>query len=91
MHGQDTLPLNGKHHSAMNEQNRNCVKTTPLLFPQVKRWRKMTWGKNSKRPWVQSIFMESLHWGKWRGLMIQQISVYINTCSYCIIVTSHDQ
>ena len=25
MHGHDTLPLHGKHRSAMNEQNRNCV------------------------------------------------------------------
>jgi hypothetical protein len=42
----------------------------------------MTKVKNSKRPQIQFIPMNCLHWGKWKSLMLQQISVYVNTYNH---------
>ena len=61
MHEQDTLPLHGKHCSAMNKQIETVSKQLHFYFLKSRGGEKWHEVKFSKQSWVQSIFMESLH------------------------------
>ena len=88
----DTLPLHGENCSAMNEQNINDVSTTPLFLLKLRGEEKLQEVNNSKRPRIQFNPTNCLHWGCWKSLMLQQISVYVKVCGLhlmqsCIKVT----
>ncbi len=42
----------------------------------------MTLGKKFDKSSIQFNLMNCLHWGEWKGITLQQISVYVTMCGW---------